>query len=46
LTFAENHILVSTDYDWVHGETILEIPHGELRSLIKRNSILKTLMRK
>ena len=45
LTFAENQILISTDYDWTYGETTFKIPHSELQSLIKRNSILKTLMR-
>lgn len=44
-TLNENNLLISTKYNQEVGFNTLEIPFTELKGLVKRNSILKTIMR-
>lgn len=45
LTVSDYHLIVSNDFDRVYGYQKIEIPFSELKGLVKRNSILKNLMR-
>ena len=45
LSISDNSLIISTKFNWRYGYHKLRIPFSELEGLLKRNSILKPVMR-
>ncbi len=44
-SLSDNYVLISTDYDPIHGCSVIKIPYSELKNWMKRNSLIKKIMR-
>lgn len=45
LAITDNYLIVSTKFHWLYGYHKMKIPYSELEGLLKRNSILKPVMK-
>ncbi len=44
-SLSEQYILVTTDFDYINGIQSVKIPYSDVKSWIKRNSLIKKIMR-
>ena len=44
-TLSDNFLLVSTDFDPTIGCSVIKIPYAELKNWVRRNSLIKKIMR-
>lgn len=44
-SLSENNVLISTDFSHAQGISVIKIPYSDLKTWMKRNSLIKKIMR-